>query len=299
MESFTPQYLTSDETSAEKQDTEFQQDFQLPDLNPAPDSQPTEKNTFNFDNEIQRNFDPATIEKAKEGVQEVFKDAMDRLKLQVDKLKSEAREEGFKAGHEDGFQAGEQVAREEFEPFLEALQKLVEDLSQFRQKMFPKVEREMVDMIVMLTKKVIKTEMTSREDSIQDVIRLAVQSVLDRERMVIKVNPADKIHAETYRPELHHLFSEIKNITIEEQPSIERGGCLIESNFGTVDAQLHNLQNQIDSILSIAPDSVEEMPLPPDTDEETPPVAETSDPVPPPDSTEPETDSTNGIREGE
>ncbi len=253
MESFTPQYFTPDETPPESQGTEFQQDFQLPDLSTSPDSSSDEKNTFNFDNEIQRNYDPTNVDKAKIGVQEVFKDAMDRLKIQADRIRFESRGEGFSEGEKEGFNSGEQFAREEFAPFLKTMEELVRELSEFRQKMYPKVEREMIDMIVQLTKKVIHAELTTREDSIQDVIRLAVNAVLDRERMVIKVNPGDQIHAETYRPELHHLFSEIKNITIVGQPSIDRGGCLIETNFGTVDAQVHNLNDQIDRILGIAP----------------------------------------------
>lgn len=253
MERFTPQFFTSEESSPESKAEEFQREFLPEDLNNPSEAPSAVKNTFSFDNEIQRNFDPTNVDKARIGVQEVFRDAMERLKAQAEKIKAEAQGEGFAAGEKAGFESGEQFARDEFTPFLKTLEALVRELSEFRQMMYAKVEREMVEMIVQLTKKVIHAELTTREDSIQDVIRLAVQTVLDRESMVIKVNPGDQIHAETYRPELHHLFNEIKNITIEGQPSIDRGGCLIESNFGTVDAQVHNLNDQIDRILGIAP----------------------------------------------
>ncbi len=258
MERFTPQFFTSEESSPESKAEEFQREFQPEDLNDPSEPPSAVKNTFSFDNEIQRNFDPTNVDKARIGVQEVFKDAMDRLKAQAEKIKAEAQGEGFAAGEKAGFESGEQFARDEFTPFLKTLEALVRELSEFRQMMYAKVEREMVEMIVQLTKKVIHAELTTRDDSIQDVIRLAVQTVLDRESMIIKVNPGDQIHAETYRPELHHLFDEIKNITIEGQPSIDRGGCLIESNFGTVDAQVHNLNDQIDRILGIAPAVLDE-----------------------------------------
>ncbi|QPJ62528.1 MAG: hypothetical protein G3M70_11870 [Candidatus Nitronauta litoralis] len=253
MDRFTPQFFTSEESSPESQESGFQQEFQPEDFNASSEPPSVEKKTFSFDNETQRNFDPTNVDKARVGVQEIFKDAMDRLKAQAEKIKAEAQGEGFAAGEKAGFESGEKFARDEFTPFLKTLEELVRELSEFRQMMYAKVEREMIEMIVQLTKKVIHAELTTREDSIQDVIRLAVQTVLDRENMIIKVNPGDQIHAETYRPELHHLFDEIKNITIEGQPSIERGGCLIETNFGTVDAQVSNLNDQIDRILGIAP----------------------------------------------
>jgi len=46
-----------------------------------------------------------------------------------------------------------------------------------------------------------------------------------------------------------NLFSEIKNITFEEHPGIEKGGCVIETNFGTIDAKVDQLESQIDKIL--------------------------------------------------
>lgn len=250
MDRFVPQYFDQEQSPVEDGETSAAEKFEMNEFDIHPTDQ---KRTFSFDNEIQRSYDPSNVSAAKESVVDVFRDAMERIKEQARLNRETARQQGHEEGYQEGFKQGEQAAREDFAPFLETLQGMIQDLSEFRRKMYTKVEREMIDMIVQLTKKVILTELASREDSIQDVLRLAVQSVLDRERMVIKVNPRDKMHAESYRPELHHLFGEIKNITFEAQPAITRGGCVIESNFGTVDAQIHHLQEQIDRILGIAP----------------------------------------------
>ena len=71
--------------------------------------------------------------------------------------------------------------------------------------------------------------------------------------MVIRIHPSDKAHAEAFSPELKNLFSEIKNITFEEHSGIEKGGCVIETNFGTIDARVDQLENQIEKILKLAP----------------------------------------------
>ena len=117
----------------------------------------------------------------------------------------------------------------------------------------------MVEMVVSLAKKVIHFEFSTRDNAVQEMIRLAVQSVLDRESMVIKINPADKGYAESFRPELHHLFSEIKNITFEAHSGVERGGCIVETNFGVVDAQIDKLGEQMDRILNLSPPPPEEL----------------------------------------
>lgn len=220
---------------------------------------PSIRRGFTYDSDKARNFDQSNVDKAKQGVMELLKDAMDKAKRQVGELKSNARKEGYDTGFEGGFKKGREDAKEEFSPVLETTQKLIEELSGFRKEMYDKVEREMIEMVISLTKKVIHFEFSTREDAVQDMIRLAVQSVLDRESMVIKIHPTDKEYAESFRPELHHMFSEIKNITFEAHSGIERGGCVIETNFGVIDARIEKLEEQIDRILNLSPAEPEKL----------------------------------------
>jgi len=241
---------------------------------------PSIRRGFVYDSEKARNFDQLNVNKAKEGVMQLLQDAIDKAKKQVGELKSNARKQGYDTGFEDGFNKGKEAAKEEFNPVLKTTQHLVEELSEFRKEMYDKVEREMIQMVIALTKKVIHFEFSTREDAVQDMIRLGVQSILDRESMVIKIHPTDKEYAESFLPELQHMYSEIKNITFVANPGIERGGCVIETNFGVIDARIEKLEEQIDRILNLAPtqpdkltaaskDSVIEVPA-----QEKPPVEE-------------------------
>ena len=250
---FTSSYFTKD-ASGLPQAVKEAVPFHLEDFL----SESTKKKGFVYDSEVARNFDQGNVVKAKEGVKEVMADALQKAKTKAIEIKAQAQKEGYDAGYADGFKKGEDAARQEFSPFLLTVQELIEDLSQFRLKMYPKVEREMVAMVIGLTKKVIHYELSTREDSVQEMIQLAVESVLDKESMIIKIHPDDKGYAETFRPELHHIFKEIKNITFEAHSGISRGGCMIETNFGMVDARLEKLDEQIDKILNLAPPPVEE-----------------------------------------
>lgn len=205
-----------------------------------------------------RNLDKTNIKKAQEGVKKVLQDAIDKAKKQAVQMKEEAQKQGYKEGFAEGFARGEQAAREEFAPFLKMLQKLVLDLSEFRSKMYPQVEREMVEMVVALAKKVIHHELSSSADRVKAMILLGVQSVVNKEKLVIKVHPADKGYAESFSPELRQTFENIGNLVIEATPSMERGGCVIETNFGSVDARLKNLDEQIDKMLNLAPAAFQE-----------------------------------------
>jgi flagellar assembly protein FliH len=215
---------------------------------------------FIYDLPDAANFDIHKIERARQGVVEIMRDALNKAKAQAVEIRETAEKEAHDKGHAEGFKKGELDAREEFQPCLESAEDIIQELSGFRKKMYAKVEREMVEMVISLVKKVIHFELSTRDDSIQEMIRLAVQSVLDKESMTIKINPADKEHAENFRPELQHLFGEIKNISFEASTGIDRGGCIIETNFGTVDARMDKLGEQIEKILHLAPPPPEDEP---------------------------------------
>jgi len=212
---------------------------------------------FSFDSETARNFDIDNVKKAKQGVKELIADAVAKAKSLAVEIKENAYKEGHKTGQEEGFQSayqkGENSAKEEFAPLLQTVNSLIRELSEFRTMMYPKVEKEMVEMVTGLTKKILQHEINTNEDSIKQMILLAVNSVIDKENMTIRIHPSDKAHAEAFSPELKNLFSEIKNITFEENPGVEKGGCVIDTNFGTINAKVDQLEEQIDKILKLTP----------------------------------------------
>ena len=249
-ETFTPSYKESDSKyeGIEGASAEIRH-FEMEDLNPSQ----AKESSFDFDSETARNFDQENVSKAREGVKEIMRDALEKATAQARELKEQAIKDGTEKGFNEGFEKGREEAKTEFSPVLETLQKSIEELSGFRKMMYTKMEREMMEMTLALVKKIIHFELSTRPDSVQEMIRLAVSNVLDKESMTIKINPEDKTHAESFRPELQQMYGEIKNITFEVHPGIQRGGCVVESNFGTIDARIEKLDEQIDHILNLAP----------------------------------------------
>ena len=232
---------------------------------------------FAYDSENARNFDQSNVNKAKEGVKELLRDALNKAKNQAVQIKDQSRKEGHEAGFEEGFNKGKEEAKKELNPFFETLESLISDLTGFRKNMYDKVEREMIEMVVDLAKRFIQFEFSIRDDAVKQMIQLAVKSVLDRETMVIKINPSDKDYAESFRPELHQLFSGIKNITFEANAGVQRGGCIVETNFGVVDARIEKLDEQMERILNLAPESPVELQAASNTQEEIKEVSNSAD----------------------
>ena len=251
---FKPSSTFTDLDSSEEKDKDETRLFELSEFLGTASNR---DRSFSFDSENARNFDADNINKAKQGVKELIGDAVAKAKSLAIEIKENAYKEGHKTGYEEGFQTayqkGENSAKEEFIPLLQTINSLIRELSEFRTMMYPKVEKEMIEMITGLTKKILQHEINTNEASVKQMILLAINSVIDKENMTIRIHPSDKAHAEAFSPELKNLFSEIKNITFEEHPGIEKGGCMIDTNFGTIDAKIDQLEGQIDKILKLTP----------------------------------------------
>ena len=208
---------------------------------------------FVSDLEEQREIQTAKILESGENVQEIFSDAMQKMKDQAEEIQKEAQEKGYEEGYEQGYEDGLKEAQEKFASSLEALQSLIEELTQAREKMYPRLEREVVEMVASLAKKVVRAKVEHKADGIREIVRMAVESVLDREALVIKIHPDDHRELENYGQELMELFHDIKNVRFEAHSSVTPGHCVVESNFGTVEAGLDHLDEQIEKILHLAP----------------------------------------------
>ena len=83
--------------------------FELNELNLQSSSM---RRGFTYDSEDARNFDDTNVKKAKQGVKELLKDAMDKAKRQSIEIKAFAKKEGHDAGYNEGFKKGEDAVKD-------------------------------------------------------------------------------------------------------------------------------------------------------------------------------------------
>ena len=231
---------------------------------------------FVHDLESQRNLDPSNVLKAKEGVKEIFSGAMQKMKDQAEQIQQEAREQGYQEGHEEGYQAGAQAVRVEYESALEALKKLVTELSLVREQTYSRLEREIVELVTTLARKTIRHAMIEQGEGIRQIVRLAVSQVLDRKALVIRVNPEDRLRLQDFGEDLAQMFPDIQTVQIEPHSGVAPGNCVVETNFGTLEAGLDHLDEHIQQILHLAPSAP-----PPVTPLEEPEASQTVEPPEP------------------
>lgn len=164
-------------------------------------------------------------------------------------LERDGFEAGYRAGHdagyaeglERGYEAGTEHARRQQrladEQAGATLGQRIESLSGALEDRFAELERDAAEQVVALALEVarhaLRATLAVRPETIVPVVQEALSSLLDeRVRMHLHLNPRD---AELVRDELGERLA-ARNCEIVADPTIEAGGCRIETPRAEIDA---------------------------------------------------------------
>jgi flagellar biosynthesis/type III secretory pathway protein FliH len=153
-----------------------------------------------------------------------------------------------KTAYENGFLQGEKAGLEIAEKKVEAVMRRYSDaifeVSKLRSFLYAQVEREVVKLAVEVAKKIIHREINADPEIIQTLVRVALGHVAEKSAVTIHLNPADYSYLLGQRAELSQ--AEGRDIALLADKSIERGGCLIQTECGDIDARIEEKFREVE-----------------------------------------------------
>ena len=165
------------------------------------------------------------IEEARKVLEDARKKAAD-----VERI---AYEKGFQKGE----QAGKQFGIQQIEPYLYQFRRLTDEIARAREKLLAQMEPQIIRMALAIAKKVVKRVVEEDERTAIRLAKDAIGQIVDRQKLIIHVSTSDYELINELRPEFLAIEG-IKDCAIELDPNVEPGGCIIETEGGTVDARI-------------------------------------------------------------
>jgi flagellar assembly protein FliH len=153
-------------------------------------------------------------------------------------LAERERSEALRSAIADGRAAGLEQARQQAVPILDALRTTLATIEALRDETADRVEREAVELALSLAEQIVAGALDVRPERVVDVVRGALRRLADRQRITIVINPDD---VELVSLNLEQLRSELGGIgeaTLQADRRIARGGVLVQTAEGTLDAQI-------------------------------------------------------------
>jgi flagellar assembly protein FliH len=164
-------------------------------------------------------------------IEEVFKMEEQFRQAQQDACRN-GREEGRKAGLQEGLSRAEDV--------LKQLDSAIRDALEQREVMLEDAKQQILDLVIQISRKVTFEAIELDPESTLKLISGVIDTLLDRSRIKIKVNPDHLPIVEQNINTFLKGSATIKEIVIEPDPRVRYGGCFIETPTGDIDARLES-----------------------------------------------------------
>ncbi len=154
----------------------------------------------------------------------------------------EAYAKGKREGAETGRAEGVATTTGEYEKRIDELQTRMGDvLAQFetaKQEAVLNAEHLLLKLCLAVTGKIIDREVAADPELILTVIKRSLAYIGHREKMTLRVAPDDLEMASQRKDFWITVGERLEDLSIVADERIGRGGCIIESNSGLVDARL-------------------------------------------------------------
>lgn len=150
-------------------------------------------------------------------------------------------EAAFRQGREDA----QQEASEQFGHASDMLAQALEEVSRLRGSLLQNSSNDMLRLVMSIVRQVLHAETSVNPQVIIDTIGRALSMAVRADYYHVRVNPADLETVTNHKPLFLASINGLKNLSFQPDPGISRGGCLLESEFGDVDATIDGQLDQI------------------------------------------------------
>ncbi|MBQ7970530.1 MAG: flagellar assembly protein FliH [Treponema sp.] len=186
------------------------------------------------------------IQKAKQEAEQIIAEAQ----TQRDKLQLEAKSQGFEQGHSEGYEKG----AAEVNRLIERMHKILEAVMQRREEILKDTESQIVEFVILMARKVIKILSENQKNVVMANVVAALKKVRTRGAVTLRVNLEDvKLTTANISEFIKHIEN-VEGITVLEDSSVEKGGCIVETDFGAIDARISSQLTELENkILDVSP----------------------------------------------
>ncbi len=154
--------------------------------------------------------------------------------VEAEKVREHARREGEALGRAEGLDA----ARADVEQLVTALGAATRGLEEARTELVSVIERQAAELALRIAEQILTAAVEIEPERVVDITRAALRRLTDRHRVTIAVNPLDlELVSESVGP-LKHELGGIEHLDVLAERRVERGGVLVRTEYGEVDATI-------------------------------------------------------------
>lgn len=144
----------------------------------------------------------------------------------------------YESGLRQGEKAGMELAEKKIEAMMARYAQSIAELTRLRSVLYARAEKDVVQLALEVARKIVHREIRADREIIQTLVKVALGHVAVKSPVTIRLHPDDYDYLVAHRSRLAPDGGEEREIVLQADAAIERGGCLIQTEAGDVDARI-------------------------------------------------------------
>ena len=168
-------------------------------------------------------------------------DVVARAHAEAEQIRAAAHQAGYEAGHAEALAAAQ--------PAAEAFAQAARDLSATVEDLTSRTEVAAVDLALRIAEQALGAAVAVDPDRVIDVVRGALRRLVERERVLLLVNPDDLDIVRERTAALVGELGGIEHCEVQAERRVARGGAVVRTEEGEVDATLETKLTRVREVL--------------------------------------------------
>jgi flagellar assembly protein FliH len=192
---------------------------------------------------MQNDFHLSEVISVQTGVSKVEAKALEDEVEQrtLDKLRDvqeSAYQEAYALGLEEGRKEAFQKTSTEIDENLAQLSQMMQVLEKMKAELLRFNEVHLVKLVLHIATKIAHHEAQVNNDILVSIMKKAIETAQIEEEITVQVSPSQFDFLEKLKKETGRQFEFLKKVKLAPNDTVTVGGCIIETNYGVVDARL-------------------------------------------------------------
>lgn len=138
-----------------------------------------------------------------------------------------------------------QEVEAELTSHIDELITAISNLAKARDQVIQSSEEQLIDLSMAIAEKVVQKQIEIDPGVIKSVVEDTFNKISGSDRITFKINPADAAIFNEFQTHIESRLIGVEKIAIQQDATIEQGGCIIETDLGFVDVTIKEKLNII------------------------------------------------------
>ncbi len=175
----------------------------------------------------------------------IIENAKKESELMIQKAIQEAQnkakeilQQAYNKGLQKGIQEASVKIEEEYTQKIQELTHEINNIINLRSNLVKEFEKEIIELVFDVAEKILNKKIEESNSVVISYLSELLSKVERSKTVTIWVSPRELEEVRNHKEKLQYILEDVENLNIVPDERIEKGGCVIETNFGKIDSRL-------------------------------------------------------------